>query len=271
MAALPEPARTPPELQAPGALRSETYLTLQTRRAQLMVLGRPQGEDKQQIVGLTHFAALTRSVWNGALADDPYAHWWLLRIHQAIEESTVELKAMTAHLEQLLQTIPGVTATVAQSVEPVRIPLTFTNPYGFRGAYLLAHYDEAIRRIMTARHIALLDHDRGEHFLTEAGRHVRRAYNSVLRYRFLGINADDIRLMTARGTEAEALLGALPAEVLDGQLRAPHAPNPRIRAFAIPFALRRRPTPVTAEAGPVPPSDGAGRAPSDGAADAPAP
>lgn len=271
MATLPESSRTQTELQAPGALRSETYLTLQTRRAQLMVQGRPQGDDKQQIVGLTHFAALTRSVWNGALADDPYAHWWLLRMHQAIEESTTELKALIAHIEQLLQTIPGVTVTVAQSVEPARIPLAFTNPYGFRGAYLLAHYDEAIRRIMTARHVALLDSDGSERFLTEAGRHVRRAYNSVLRYRFLGINADDIRLMTARGKEAESVFGNLPPEVLDGRLRAPHAPNPRARGFAIPFALRRRPAAIPPSAGPIPPSDGADAAPTDGADHAPVP
>jgi hypothetical protein len=76
--------------------------------------------------------------------------------------------------------------------------------------------------------------------LADGGRHVRRAYNSVLRYRFLGINGDDIRLMTARGKEAETLMGPLPAAVLDGSLRAPHAPDPRKRSFAIPLTARRR-------------------------------
>jgi integrating conjugative element protein (TIGR03761 family) len=273
MAASLEISRKPvpsTELQAPGALRSDSYLVLQTRRAQLMVHGRPMGEGKQQIVGLMQFAGMSRSVWSGALADDPYAHWWLVRMHQAIEESAEELKALTAHVEQLLQAIPGLTVTVAQSVEPIRIPLTFTNPYGFRGAFLLAHYDEVVRRILTARHVALVDRADGESLLGDAGRHLRRAYNSVLRYRFLGINAEDIQLMTARGTEAEKLMGPLPAEALDGRLRAPHAPNPRARGFAIPFSLRKRPTAPIGQPGPEAPSDGA-TAPSDGAADAPVP
>lgn len=236
-----ESAGAPSELRAPGALRSDTYLMLQTRHSQRLVQGRTMADGKQHIVGLIQFAALSRSIWNGALSDDPYAHWWLVQVHQAIEESAEELRALKTHVHQLLQAIAGVTVSVAESVEPLRIPLTFTNPYGFRGAYLLAHFDELVRTVLTARHVALIDRDTNERLLADGGRHVRRAYNSVLRYRFMGINTDDIRLMTARGKEAEALMGPLPSEVLDGKLRAPHAPDPRVRSFAIPLGVRRRP------------------------------
>lgn len=271
-AASPDPQRNPAsELQAPGALRSDSYLVLQTRRAQLMVYGRPMGEGKRQIVGLTQFAGISRSVWNGALADDPYAHWWLVRMHEAIEESAAELKALNAHVDQLLRAIPGVTVSVAQSVEPIRVALTFTNPYGFRGAYLLAHYDQVVCSILTARHVALVDSATGGHLLSECGRHLRRAYNSVLRYRFMGINGEDIRLVTARGMEAETLMGPLPPEVLDGRLRTPHAPNPRTRSFAIPMGMRRRPGKPDLQAGPSVAVPLADAAPSDGADHAPAP
>lgn len=272
--AIPSSSAVTPGPTTPGALRSETYLVLQTRHSQRLVEGRGCEDGKQRIVGLIQFAALSRSVWNGALADDPYAHWWLLQMHDAIEQARAELKALSRHVHGLLQGMPGVTVTVAQSVEPVRIPLTFTNPYGFRGAYLLAHLDELVRAILTARHVALIDRETNERLLDDAGRQVRRAFNAVLRYRFLGINGDDIRLMTARGKEAEAQMGALPVDVLEGRLRAPHAPDPRARGFGIPMALRRRapgpnPGPVPAAAGEA--SDGADAAPTDGADHAPAP
>lgn len=254
-------------LPSPGALRSETYLVLQTRHSQRLVQGRGGDDGKQHIVGLIQFAALSRSVWNGACSDDPYAHWWLVQMHEALEESLAELKTLNQHVHGLLQMVSGVTVTVAQSVEPIRIPLTFTNPYGFRGAYLLAQLDELIRAILTARHVAMIDRDTNERLLADGGRHVRRAFNSVLRYRFMGINADDIRLMTARGKEAEALMGSVPADVLDGKLRAPHAPDPRARSFAIPLGMRRRvAAALQADAGPASPAtDPQPEAPSDGA------
>jgi integrating conjugative element protein (TIGR03761 family) len=256
------------ESRSPGALRSETSLVLQTHHSQRLVHGRGGEDGKQQIVGLVQYAALSRSVWNGALADDPYAHWWLVRMHEAIEESDAELQALHGHVSSLLQAIPGLSVAVAQSVEPVRLPLTFTNPFGFRGAYLLARFDELVRLILTARHVALADRDTSARLLADGGRHIRRAYNSVLRYRFLGINGDDIRLMTARGKEAEALMGSLPVPVLDGSLRAPHAPDPRKRSFAIPLTARRR-APVEA-AGAAEVTEGM-PAPTDGADRGPAP
>ncbi len=254
------------EFRSPGALRSETSLVLQTHHSQRLVHGRGGEDGKQQIVGLVQFAALTRSVWNGALADDPYAHWWLVRMHEAIEESAAELQTLHGHVSGLLQAIPGLTVSMAQSVEPIRLPLTFTNPFGFRGAYLLARFDELVRLILTARHVGLADRDTSARLLADGGRNVRRAYNSVLRYRFLGINGDDIRLMTARGKEAEVLMGPLPAAVLDGSLRAPHAPDPRKRSFAIPLTARRRapieePTAAEVTAQMPAPSDGADSGP----------
>lgn len=232
-------------LPSPGALRSETYLILQTRQAQRLIQGRRADDGTPGIVGLTRFATLLRPIWNGARADDPYADWWLLRVHDAIEESERELAALKQHVDGLLKRLSGFSVTVAQSVEPVRVPLTFSNPYAFRGTYLLSQYDELVRGILTARHVALLDRDGSERLLADAGRHVRRAFTAALGYRFLGINRDDLRLMTARAKQAEDEMGALPSEVLDGKLRAPHAPEPvrsaseRGRRFAMRSAAVR--------------------------------
>lgn len=261
-------------LPSPGALRSETYLILQTRQAQRLIQGRRADDGTPGIVGLTRFATLLRPIWNGARADDPYADWWLVRVHDAIEESERELTALKLHVDGLLKRLPGISVSVAQSVEPVRVPLTFSNPYAFRGTYLLSQYDELIRGILTARHVALLDRDGSERLLADAGRHVRRAFTAALGYRFLGINRDDLRLMTARAKQAEDEMGALPGEVLDGKLRAPHAPEPvrplseRGRRFAMRGATAR-PVPVSEpDAATVDDVTERAAAPSDGAVDA---
>ena len=209
----------------PGPLRSESWITLQTRQAQRLVTGRRAEDGTPGIVGLTRFAALLRPLWNAARADDPWADWWLLRVHDAIELGHQELDALLEYINRLLKQTPNVSVTVAVSIEPLKVPLTFTNPYAFRGAYLLAKFDDLVRAVLTAKHVAMADRSSAERLIADGGRQVRRAYNAALGYRFLGITRDDARLMTARIMEAEAHMGTLPSDILDAKLRAPFAPE----------------------------------------------
>lgn len=270
------PSRSKPteEPASPGALRSETFLILQTRQAQRLIQGRRAEDGTPGIVGLARFATLLRPIWNGARADDPYADWWLVRVHDALDDGEQELQALKQHVDGRLTRLPGISVTVAQSVDPIRVPLTFSNPYAFRGAYLLSQYDDLVRSLLTARHVALLDRDRSERLLADAGRHVRRAFTAALGYRFLGINRDDLRLMTARARQAENEMGALPQEVLDQQLRAPYAPDPlppaseRGRRFALRASALRPTADAPPQSSPADVVTEAGSAPDDGAIDA---
>lgn len=210
---------------SPGPLRSESWITLQTRQAQRLVGGRRAEDGTPGIVGLTRFASMLRPLWNAARADDPWADWWLLKVHDAIEQGHQELDVLLEHVSGLLKKTPNVSVTMAVSIEPLKVPLTFTNPYAFRGAYLLAKFDDLVRAVLTARHVAMLDRDSSERLIADGGRQVRRAYNSALGYRFLAISREDARLMTARIKEAEAQMGALPPDILESKLRAPFAPE----------------------------------------------
>lgn len=247
------PDRTAPEvtlgdlrnaLATPGVLRSDAYLTVQTKQAQRLIEGRRADDHAAAIIGLTRFAALLRPVWNGARTDDPYADWWLVRVEDAIAESEQELIELKAHVEKALARRDGITIRVAESIEPLQVPLNFATPYSFRGAYLLALYDEVVRVILTARHVAYLDRDRSEQLLDDAGRHVRRAYLSSAGYRFLGINRQDIALMTARAKEASDEMGTLPQEIIDRTLRPAHGPQAATRRR---FVLRSVEEPAVTE------------------------
>jgi integrating conjugative element protein (TIGR03761 family) len=220
--------------EAPGALRSETWLTLQTRQAQRLVHGRRAADGKAEIIGLKRFAAMLRSIWAGARTDDPYGDWWLVRIEEALEGSQGALKALELSVEERLQERPAIDIAVAHSIEPVRIPLLFTSPHAFRGAYLIADADRVIRAILTARHVGLMSRDESERLIHDgAGRAVRRALGSARGYRYKGIGRDDLRQLTARGCEARDAMGEVPEAILAGDERPRYGPvtTPGIGGF----------------------------------------
>lgn len=72
---------------SPGPLRSESWITLQTRQAQRLVSGRRAENGTPGIVGLTRFASMLRPLWTAARADDPWADWWLLAETQRLSEA----------------------------------------------------------------------------------------------------------------------------------------------------------------------------------------
>ena len=214
-------------LRQPGALRSQTSLEIQTRQAQRLVYGRRAKDGKAAIVGLTRFGTMLRVIWQGASVDDPWADWCLVQIENDLLLARETLESLLTRVQKQLKSVRAMDVSVAHSVEPVKVQLTFTSPYGFMAAYLLSDYDLLVRAILTGRHIGLFDRDTTERLLSEGGRVVRRAFNTAQGYRYLGVCREDVRQKTQKAARAEEMLGALPQEVIDGTLRAAHAPDIR--------------------------------------------
>jgi len=161
--------------ERPGTLRGEASLHIQTRQAQRLVYGRRQSRDQAGIIGLVRFGMLMKRIWNAAALDDPYADWFLIRVHEALDAGRTTLRAPRDQVDALLAGVDGVEITVAHSLKPVRVPLRFANPYGYMGAYLIADYDELVCAVLTARHVGLLPRDTAEQMLHRGGRAIRRA------------------------------------------------------------------------------------------------
>ncbi len=214
-------------LRQPGALRSQTSLEIQTRQAQRLVYGRRAEGGKPAIFGLLRFGTMLRPIWEGAATDDPWADWCLVQIERELLEAREAMESHMAQVQSQLKSRPAMDVAVAQSVEPVKVDLTFTSPYAFMGAYLLADYDVLARAILTGRHIGLFDRDTSERMLREGGRIVRRAFNTAQGYKYLGVCREDLRQGTQKAGRATDMLGALPQPVIDGTLRAAHAPDIR--------------------------------------------
>ena len=182
-------------------------MEIQTRQAQRLVYGRRGEGGKPAIFGLLRFGTMLRPIWEGAATDDPWADWCLVQIERDLLEARETLEALMTQVQKELKSLPAIDIAVAQSVEPVKVDLTFTSPYAFMGAYLLADYDKLVRAMLTGRHIGLFDRDTAERTLREGGRIVRRAFNTAQGYKYLGVCREDVRQGTQKATRATKCSG----------------------------------------------------------------
>jgi integrating conjugative element protein (TIGR03761 family) len=200
-------------------------LTLQSRQAQRLVKGRAYSAEKPAIIGLLGFANLVRTLWHGARADDPYADWWLLQIHEAMAQTEHELLTLEQGISNRLETLGAIDVSVPVSVKPARIALNFSNPYAFRAARLIGVFDALACKALSARHVGLIGRDESEKVLHQGGRWIRRALQSPVGYRLLGVTRDDVVQNTAIAMRAREAMGDIPDDVLRGVRRAPYAPT----------------------------------------------
>ncbi len=209
----------------PGALRGEVWITIQTRQAQRLVAGRKPTPDKPAIIGLTRFGSLTSLLNFCARLDDPYADWWLLKVEAALDQASAQIERMHQQVEALLAEHPGMQIELAESLEPVRIPLKFGNPYAYQGARLLTEFDGLVRALLTARHVGFLDRNSAEKQLHLSGRAIRRALTSAVGFKNQSTRRKDIEQNTARALTAKQRMGEVPPDILDRSRRARLAPE----------------------------------------------
>ncbi len=220
----PDPHPLPPEA-GPGALRGRVALTVQTRQAQQLIRGRNGSAQKPAIIGLVGFADRLRVIWQAARRDDPYADWWLIKIHEAIEQGGQLIRAWQTQVARRLADQPGLEVSVADSERPHRVHLQFANPYAYRGAQLLAEFDTLVRAILTAHHIGLLDNTFARTLIHSGGKTMRSTFAIAQGYRSLEIDRATLRSDEAKRDRARQAMGELPEAVLRGERLAPLFPR----------------------------------------------
>lgn len=210
--------------EAVGPLRGQVWLTIQTHQAQQLVRGRSGTADKPAIVGLVGFADRLRVIWQAARSDDPYADWWLIKVHEGIEAAGTLIGQRQQALGAQLQQMGSIAVSIAASQKPFRMPLQFANPYAYQGASCLSAYDSLVCTALTAHHVGLLDSATCQAELSLCARKIRALFALPQRYRFLGIDRPSIRRDGAESQRAGHLMGALPVDVLSGERQAPLVP-----------------------------------------------
>lgn len=208
----------------PGVLRGEVWLTIQTWQAQMLVRGRTGTPEKPAITGLVGFATRLRVIWQAARIDDPYAHWWLIKVHESLDSAHRLINKRQTELNAQLDQMNALEVVVAQSSRPCRVPLRFANPYAYRGARLIAAYDTLVCTVLTGKHIGLFDRDTSDGVLNGCAHKIRGAFALPQNYRFLGIDRESVLKGTGKAAQAAELMGAVPDEIMRGARRAPLVP-----------------------------------------------
>lgn len=213
-----------------GSLRSSVKLTLHTHHASRLWFGRPRGDGRPGMIGLSGFSNIINRVKQGAAQDDPYSDWFLLMIEERIEEAEQQLKDIDNKLDEVMACLPEQLSVGNNlSIQPISMPLYLTSPLAYKGVYLLTSYDELVRRILLANHIGLIDNRTKEAWLDEGSAILRRLFGLGQRYKgYSGACRDDFAANNARAHAARemyAFLGEIPPDVLDGTRRAKFAPE----------------------------------------------
>lgn len=204
-------------------LRSDVWLTLQTTYAQLLIRGR-DSKGKAPIVGLIGFADRLRLIWHAAQANDPFADWWLIKIHDAISTVDARIKFERESVQEVFNKGGPFVAVPAQNREPFRIKLRFASPYAYRAAQMLAEFDSLVCELLTARQIGSIARRETTSVIHAVASKIRGVFNIPLRYRHLGIDRANSLSWDADGQIAKRYMGDIPTDILEGKRRAAFAP-----------------------------------------------
>jgi integrating conjugative element protein (TIGR03761 family) len=207
-----------------GALPGETWLTVQTRAAQQLIRGRAARADKPAIIGLVGFADRLRLIWHVARDDDPFADWWLIRIHDGLKRVRDALQRDQAALDHYLTAVEGLDVAVAQAPKPYRVRLQFVNPYAYQDAQRLAEFDRLVRSALTARHVGRLDETDARHRVGSCAQRLRGLFALPPGYRFDARTRALLKQFPERFDQAWSRMGKIPEAILSGERRAPWAP-----------------------------------------------
>lgn len=210
---------------APGVLRGEVWLTVQSHHARRLVLGRAATVDKPAIIGLVGFADRLRVIWNAARADDPYADWWLIKIDEALERARSRIKSERAVLDECIEQRSALQIKVVTTTKPYRVALNFANPYAYWGAHLIAEFDTTARTILTAKHVGLINGNLAEQSLHGCAGAIRSLFAVPLGYRVLRIDREAVKANGKTAKEAAEFMGELPQAVLLGEHSAALTPR----------------------------------------------
>lgn len=213
-----------------GPLRSAMHLTLHTHHAVRVWQGRPAGNGKSGIIGLSAFVSLMNKMKRGAEQDDPYADFWMIQVHEKLDTSKAELAAIQVRLEQLLNNLPealGVGENL--NVHPVTLPVFISSPLGFLAVYLLIAYDDLVRRLLLAHHTALMGRRDMELWINAGGHVLRSLFGVAQQYKASGATREDFITNNAAAREARERFGELPQDILEGTRRSEYAPPIMLR------------------------------------------
>ena len=200
-----------------GHLAGEVCLEVHTQQALRLIWGRRRTARKAPISGLIAFASVVNSIWQAADAGDPYALWWLVKIEDGIEQCRAHLNEQFQATAFLHPDPEILEVDTAETEQPYRTRLAFSNPYAYRAAHMLGEYDMLVRSCYTLVFVGAGNPADLQIIMARAGHQVRRVFAIPQGFKVCDIDRDDLRQNNERARRAVELMGPLPDEILNGE------------------------------------------------------
>ncbi len=212
----------------PGGLTSETSILLHTRQAMSVFDGRKETDNKPAIYGVPRFSGSVNQIYKDAMADDPWADWWLVKIDDHIDRAKMKLNEYQEEFKDLYPNSPSININTAESTQPESRPLNFPTPsYAYRMGYLVVELDRFCCEVLGMRHVGLLTRVKAERYLNLGGKALRAALQSGTGYRRQGVTRNDVLANNPKAQKATQLMGAIPKDILNMKRRSDFAPELR--------------------------------------------
>lgn len=200
-----------------GHLASEVCLAVHSHQALRLIWGRRRTAQKPPISGLIAFASAVNTIWQAAEGGNPYALWWLIKIEAGIEECRAHLNDQFDQAGYLHPDSEVLEVGTAESEQPYRIRLAFSNPYAYRAAHMLGEFDALVRTCHTLKFVGAGEPSELHTMVARAGHQIRRVFAIPQRFKVCAIDRDDMRQHNQRAQRAVQLMGPLPEEILNAE------------------------------------------------------
>ncbi len=226
-----------------GSLESEgdDQMTLHTRDAMRLFVGRPACDGQRAIAGGRRVAASLRQLWGLSSNDNPYADWMLVQFDENARGMRTDLTATAertlSRLEDMRQ--KGLSYSVLKSAAPVNVSLGFVSPYGYAVATAVVEFDWLSRVVKSAQRRDVLSSAEAHDLLFNTKRKCRSVFEPIVRAAGL-LMRDELRPLTRadflssdelalkRVAAVQALFGMCPKDVFVGE-RAPRHTRRSVR------------------------------------------
>ncbi len=213
----------------PGALHSVTTIDLHTVQGTHLFYGLNETKmsasdgKAKSIIGLRRFNEILTKIWINA-PTDPWALWYLVRLETAIDKSQIQVERMLNKYKGQLNNWK-ITFKKSSSKEPLKIQVNFVAPLGYRAANLVVTADEAIRLILQAHHVGMIDDTLARKELHAVGKNVRRAFEKASTYHDYKVSYKGLKERDSKALEAIEKMGKVPHEILSGKKLPRHVPK----------------------------------------------
>ncbi|ECD9611699.1 TIGR03761 family integrating conjugative element protein [Salmonella enterica subsp. salamae] len=237
-----------------GPLRSTVTIELHTHLATRTWSGRqPNPEEKVYgIIGMPRLLNILNVIRLDAIADNPYADLWMLRLEERLLNAREEMNILIDSMKTVFSQLPEMmTVESCTSIQPARFPVFASTQLGFIAVYLLTDFDKLMRNLMLAHHMALISRAELNDLRQRGGNLIRSILVLAQKYRRIPVTRKDIRDRNARALAAEEQAGPVPEDIFDGSRRSAYAPPLRQPVDETPAPVAEPKSPTSALALPA--------------------